>query len=91
MSQVVRICSCSQLIIWYIKANQFIQETYSIFSIFTVNGTVGEGALMSIDERKSVTEKWMNVAKEFGIFVMVHVGAANMNGVIELVSSLISI
>lgn len=45
---------------------------------------------MSIDERKNITEKWMGVAKELGIFVMVHVGAANMNGVIELVSQLIS-
>lgn len=60
-----------------------------IHFILTVNGTVGEGALLSIEERKSVLEIWMDVARALDIFVMVHVGAANMNGVIELVSRLI--
>lgn len=45
---------------------------------------------MSTDERKRALEKWMDVAKELDIFVMVHVGAANMNGVVELVSHIIN-
>ncbi|XKL68311.1 hypothetical protein PGB90_003802 [Kerria lacca] len=49
-----------------------------------VNGTVGEGALMNTDERKKVTEAWIEAAKITGHHIMVHIGSTNLNNVIKL-------
>lgn len=51
-----------------------------------VNGTVGEGVLMSTEERMKLTESWMNVVKTTGQQVMVHIGGTNLNNVVQLVS-----
>lgn len=49
-----------------------------------VNGTVGEGVLMSTEERMKLTESWMNVVKTTGQQVMVHIGGTNLNNVVQL-------
>lgn len=49
-----------------------------------VNGTVGEGVLMSLCERKQLAEAWVKAAEKYELHVMVHVGGTNLNGVREL-------
>lgn len=48
-----------------------------------VNGTTGEGKSLTLQERKTVTEKWISVSKK-RISVMVHVGCMNMIDSVEL-------
>ncbi|XP_032681586.1 N-acetylneuraminate lyase-like [Odontomachus brunneus] len=49
-----------------------------------VNGTSGEGMLLSVNERKLVTEAWVKVVKETGQHLMIQVGGAPLPDVIEL-------
>lgn len=44
---------------------------------------------MSLEERKKVAEKWVEVAKSVNIHVIIHVGGANLNNVIQLVRKMI--
>ncbi|CAO1332995.1 unnamed protein product [Diamesa hyperborea] len=53
-------------------------------SAFLVNGTSGEGMSLSVDERKKVTEKWMEVCKKFDILVMVQISGCPFFDVVEL-------
>lgn len=48
-----------------------------------VNGTTGEGASLTVDERKQIVEKWLSVAKG-KLSVTVHVGSINIKESKEL-------
>lgn len=50
-----------------------------------VNDVIGEGMSLTISERKRLLEYWCTLCKEFGIFVMVQIGGAPLQSVIELV------
>lgn len=45
---------------------------------------------MSTCERKKIAESWVKAAKKYGLEVMIHVGATNLNSVKELVRILFS-
>jgi N-acetylneuraminate lyase len=49
-----------------------------------VNGTSGEGMLLSADERKKVTEKWMHVCKKLNILMMIQISGCSFADVIQL-------
>ncbi|CAO1363353.1 unnamed protein product [Diamesa serratosioi] len=53
-------------------------------SAFLVNGTSGEGMSLSVEERKKVTEKWMEVCKKIDILVMVQISGCPFSDVVEL-------
>lgn len=53
-------------------------------SAFLVNGTSGEGMLMSVEERKKITEKWSEVCKKRDILLMVQIAGCPFVDVIEL-------
>ena len=52
--------------------------------VFTC-GSTGEGALLTLEERKRVTEKWMEVARG-RLKVIVHTGVTNLSDQINLAS-----
>uniref|UniRef100_A0A1B6I5W9 N-acetylneuraminate lyase n=1 Tax=Homalodisca liturata TaxID=320908 RepID=A0A1B6I5W9_9HEMI len=49
-----------------------------------VNGTVGEGVCMSVQERKTVLEAWLEVLKGTSLHVMVHIGGPCLRDVQDL-------
>lgn len=49
-----------------------------------VNGTSGEGMLLSVDERKRVTEKWSEVCKKLSIVLMVQISGCPFVDAVEL-------
>jgi N-acetylneuraminate lyase len=49
-----------------------------------VNGTSGEGMLLSVDERKKVTEKWSEVCKKLDILLMVQISGCPFVDAVEL-------
>ncbi|XP_014468637.1 PREDICTED: N-acetylneuraminate lyase-like isoform X2 [Dinoponera quadriceps] len=49
-----------------------------------VNGSSGEGTLMSVNERKLIAEAWVKVVKETKQHLMIQVGGASLPDVIEL-------
>ncbi|KAJ8664584.1 hypothetical protein QAD02_006246 [Eretmocerus hayati] len=49
-----------------------------------VNGSTGEGTLLSIEERKSVAEAWANAVKKTKQHLMIQVGGTSLNCVQEL-------
>ncbi|CAD5112819.1 DgyrCDS2030 [Dimorphilus gyrociliatus] len=51
-------------------------KDHGIKNLF-VNGTTGEALSMTVDERKSVAEKWMEVGKSRFEKIIVHVGTGN--------------
>lgn len=53
-------------------------------SAVLINGTSGEGMLMSVAERKLITEKWHKVCRDFGILMMVQISGCPFVDVIEL-------
>lgn len=53
-------------------------------SAFLVNGTSGEGMSLSVDERKKVTEKWMEACKKLDILMMVQISGCPFSDVVEL-------
>jgi N-acetylneuraminate lyase len=53
-------------------------------SAILVNGTSGEGMLLSVDERKRVTEKWQEACKKHNILMMVQISGCPFVDVIEL-------
>lgn len=53
-------------------------------SAVLVNGTSGEGMLMSVDERKKIAEKWSEACKKYGILLMVQIGGCPFMDTIEL-------
>jgi N-acetylneuraminate lyase len=53
-------------------------------SAILVNGTSGEGMLLTVDERKKVTEKWAEVCKKFDILLMVQISGCSFPDAVEL-------
>lgn len=53
-------------------------------SAILVNGTSGEGMLLTLIERKKVTEKWAEVCKMYGILLMVQIAGCSFADVIDL-------
>ena len=53
-------------------------------SAFLVNGTSGEGMLLSVEERKKVAEKWSEVCKKHDILMMVQIAGCPFVDVVEL-------
>ncbi|XP_018328938.1 N-acetylneuraminate lyase isoform X2 [Agrilus planipennis] len=49
-----------------------------------VNGPIGEGMSMTVDERKLVTEAWVDAVAEIKQHIIVHVGGAPLPDVLEL-------
>ncbi|XP_308175.4 N-acetylneuraminate lyase A [Anopheles gambiae] len=49
-----------------------------------VNGTTGEGMLMTTEERMLVTEAWQRSCKKHGITIMVQIGGAAYPDVVQL-------
>lgn len=58
---------------------------FNNFNDISVNGTTGEGPSLSVAERKTITEAWVNVSKKTKLHIMVQVGGAPLPDVIELV------
>lgn len=56
-----------------------------------MNGTVGEGVCMSVHERKTVLEAWLEAARGTSLHVMVQIGGLSLRDVQDLVSTLINI
>lgn len=53
-------------------------------SAVLINGTSGEGMLMSVDERKKVTEKWIKACKKHEILTMVQIAGCPFVDTVEL-------
>lgn len=53
-------------------------------SAVLVNGTSGEGMLMSVSERKKITEKWQETCKKFDILMMVQISGCPFVDAVEL-------
>lgn len=53
-------------------------------SAILINSTAGEGMLMTVDERKKVTEKWSHVCKKLDILLMVHISGCSFADVTDL-------
>lgn len=49
-----------------------------------VNGTSGEGMLLTVEERKKVTEKWQEVCKKLEILLMVQISGCPFADAVEL-------
>lgn len=49
-----------------------------------VNGTTGEGTLLTIDERKKLAEKWREACTKHEIYLMVMITGCNFKAVAEL-------
>lgn len=50
-----------------------------------VNGTVGEGTTLRIDERKRLAEEWLRVSRKHGMTMMLAIGGVGIAEVIDLV------
>jgi N-acetylneuraminate lyase len=67
-----------------------VVENYASFlkskeiSAVLVNGTSGEGMLMSVEERKKITEKWSEACKKHDILLMVQISGCPFVDAIEL-------
>lgn len=64
--------------------NKIVALSNICYSV-VVNGTTGEGMLMTVKERKLVTEAWVKVVKETKQHLMIQVGGASLPDVVELV------
>lgn len=53
-------------------------------SAILVNGTSGEGMLLTLIERKKVTEKWVEVCRKHGILLMVQIAGCSFADTIDL-------
>lgn len=53
-------------------------------SAVLVNGTTGEGVLLSVEERKKVTLKWSEVCKQLDILLMVQISGCPYPDAVEL-------
>lgn len=49
-----------------------------------VNGMTGEGMMLTMDERKKVTEKWMEVTRKYDMKMLVNIGGITLPEVYEL-------
>lgn len=73
------------------KGSLIFHQNIAILNSFTykspdlVNGTTGEGMSMSVQERKSVAEKWFSETRRLNITMMVQVGGTTSADVFELV------
>lgn len=72
------------------EINHEIIEPYAKFlkakgiNAILVNGTSGEGMLLSVEERKKVTEKWSEVCKKLDILLMVQISGCPFVDAVEL-------
>lgn len=53
-------------------------------SAILVNGTSGEGMLLTVEERKKVTEKWQEACKKFDVLLMVQICGCPFADAVEL-------
>lgn len=53
-------------------------------SAILVNGTTGEGMLLTVEERKKVTSKWSEVCKKLDILLMVQISGCPFPDAVEL-------
>lgn len=72
------------------QINYDVIERYAVLlkskgiSAVLVNGTSGEGMLLSVEERKRVTEKWQEVSNKHDILTMVQISGCPLVDAIEL-------
>lgn len=60
-------------------------------SAVLINGTTGEGMLLTVEERKRVTERWAEVCKKLDMLLMVQVGGCVKKDTIELTKHVASL
>lgn len=53
-------------------------------SAVLINGTTGEGMLLTFEERKKVTERWVEVCKKLDMLLMVQIGGGVKKDTIQL-------
>jgi len=68
---------------------QFLQSKG--ISAVLVNGTTGEGMLLTVAERKKITEKWAEVCKKLNILLMIQVSGCPFVDAVELTKHAASI
>ena len=61
-------------------------KSYKKIAQITVGGTTGEGTLLSVNERKQLTETWAKASKVNHLHLMIHVGGVAPIDVQDLVS-----
>lgn len=49
-----------------------------------VNGMTGEGMTLTVDERKQLTEKWLEATRKYDMKMIVNIGGTNLPSVYEL-------
>lgn len=49
-----------------------------------VNGMTGEGMTLTMDERKQLTEKWMEVTRKYDLKMIVNIGGMDLPEIYEL-------
>lgn len=49
-----------------------------------VNGMTGEGMTLTMDERKKLTEKWLEVARKYELKMVVNIGGIDLPEIYEL-------
>lgn len=49
-----------------------------------VNGTVGEGTCLRIEEHKRLAEEWLKVSRKFGLTMMLAIGGVGVADVYDL-------
>lgn len=59
---------------------------FHCFIWFLVNDQIGEGMSLTLSERRSLTEEWVQQCEKNGQFLMVQIGGVPLKDVIELVS-----
>lgn len=72
------------------QINYDLIEPYAEFlkskgiSAILVNGTSGEGMLLTVEERKKVTQKWFDVCKKLEVLLMVQISGCPFADAVEL-------
>lgn len=49
-----------------------------------VNGMTGEGMTLTMDERKKLTEKWLEVARKYELKMVINIGGIDLPEIYEL-------
>jgi hypothetical protein len=63
---------------------QYLQEKQACLTGLFVNGTTGEGVLMSVAERKSALEAWIAACAGTPLKVIAHIGCESIADVLDL-------
>lgn len=69
---------------FYLILSQIKPHPKVDLNLFLVNGTTGEGLSLTVDERKTIAEAWMNNRQHLD-HIMLHIGAANLRDTQKLV------